>query len=78
MDRDLELRRLAADLQQRERRFSDEDRATWDAALTAVMAYVPAGHQLHDLDLSMVPTEILREAIRVGKLLLAESEEPWA
>jgi len=49
----------------------------WDAAYSAVMAYVPDGHELHDLDVSMVPTEILREALRVGKLLLAESEEPW-
>jgi hypothetical protein len=77
MDRDLELRRLAADLQRPERYWSDEDRAMWDAARIAVMAYVPDGHDLHDLDLSMVPTEILREALRVGKLLLAESEEPW-
>jgi len=72
MDRDLELRKLAADLQQPERCWSDEDRAMWDAALTAVMAYVPDGHGLHDPDLSLVPEELLREAIRVAKLLLAE------
>ncbi len=72
MDRDLELRKLAADLQQPERCWSDEDRAMWDAAVLAVMAYVPDGHQLHDLDLSMVPTEILREAIRVGRRLSPE------
>jgi len=74
MDRDLELRKLASDLQQPKRCWSDEDRAMWDAAYSAVMAYVPDGHEL---DLSTVPTEILREAIRVGKRLLAESEEPW-
>ncbi len=69
MDRDLEMHRLAADLQQPVRRWSDEDRKLWDAALSAVMAYVPDGHQLHDPDLSLVPEELLREAIRVGKLL---------
>ncbi len=69
MDIDQERRAFAADLQQPERRFSDEDRKLWDAALSAVMAYVPDGHQLHDPDLSMVPEELLREAIRVGKLL---------
>lgn len=74
MDRRLELRRFAADLQQPERCWSDEDRAMWDAAYSAVMAYVPDGRELN---LSMVPTEILREALRVAKLLLAESEEPW-
>ena len=77
MDRDLELRKFAADLQQPERCWSDEDRAMWDAAYSAVMAHVPDGQKLNDRNVSMVPTEILREAIRVGKLLLAESEEPW-
>jgi len=72
MDIDQERRAFAADLQQPQRRFSDEDCALWDAPLAAVMAHVPAGHQQHDPDLSMVPEELLREAIRVGKLLLAE------
>lgn len=69
MDIDQERRAFAADLQQPERRFSDEDCAMWDAAWSAVMAHVPDGPNLHDPDLSMVPEEVLREAIRVGKLL---------
>jgi len=73
MNIDQERRAFAAELQQPERRWSDEDRAMWDAARTAVMAYVPDGHDLHDLDWSMVPTELLREAVRVGKLLLERS-----
>jgi len=72
MDIDQERRAFAADLQQPQRRLSDEDCALWDAALAAVMAHVPDGHQQHDPDLSRVPEELLREAIRVGRLLLAE------
>ncbi len=72
MNIDQERRAFAAELQQPERCWSDEDRAMWDAAYSAVMAYVPDGHEMHDLDLSMVPTEILREALRVGRHLSPE------
>jgi len=77
MDRDLELRKLAADLSKPQRSWSDEDRVACDGAYLALMAYVPEGWQLHDLDVSTVPTEVLREVLRVCRRLSPESEEPW-
>ncbi len=58
--------------QRPQRSWSDEDRVLWDAAYSALMAYVPDGRQLHDLDVSTVPTEVLREAIRVCRRLSPE------
>jgi len=77
MNLDQELRRLASDLQRPQRCWSDADRAMGDAAYSALMAYVPAGRQLHDLDVSTVPTEVLREVLRVCRRLSPESGEPW-